>query len=143
MRKSWKWVPLTLALLLLAALWLRGGSERRAERFVRQYGVEIAESWQRNGAIPERGQRYVNEWPGEHPMLELLLTAGPGGYSGCYYSPDGVPPAAGPGRPKATTTARPGTSRGIGSASRQTSEGGKKRSMPALARCRALLALHP
>ena len=91
MRKSWKWVPLTLALLLLAALWLRGGSERRAERFVRQYGVEIAECWQRNGAIPERGQRYVNEWPGEHPMLELLLTAGPGGYSGCYYSPDGVP----------------------------------------------------
>ena len=44
MRKSWKWVPLTLALLLLAALWLRGGRERRAERFVRQYGAEIAES---------------------------------------------------------------------------------------------------
>ena len=77
----------------MAALWLRGGSERRAERFVRQYGAEIAESWQRDGAIPERGQRYVNEWPGEHPMLELLLTAGPGGYSGCYYSPDGVPRA--------------------------------------------------
>ena len=91
MRKSWKWVPLTLALLLLAALWLRGGSERRAERFVRQYGAEIADSWQRDGAIPERGQRYGNEWPGEHPMLEFVLSAGLGGYSGCYYSPDGVP----------------------------------------------------
>ncbi len=91
MRKSWKWVPLTLALLLLAALWLRGGSERRAERFVRQYGAEIAESWRRDGAVPEVGQRYVNEWPGEHGMLEFILSAGPGGYSGCYYSPDGVP----------------------------------------------------
>ena len=90
MRKSWKWVPLTLALLVLAVSWLRGGSERRAERFVRQYGAEIAESWQRDGAILERGQRYGNEWPGEHPMLELLLSAGPGGYSGCYYSPDEI-----------------------------------------------------
>lgn len=91
MRKDWRWVPLTLVLLLLAALWLRGGSERRAERFVRQHGAEIAESWRRDGAIPEVGQRYANEWPGEHGMLELILSAGPGGYSGCYYSPDGVP----------------------------------------------------
>ena len=91
MRKSWKWVPLTLALLVLAVSWLRGGSERRAERFVRQHGAEIAECWRQNGAVPEVGQRYVNEWPGEHGMLEFILSAGPGGYSGCYYSPDGVP----------------------------------------------------
>ena len=57
MRKSWNWVPLTLALLVLAVLWLRGGSERRAERFVRQHGAEIAECWRQNGAVPEVGQR--------------------------------------------------------------------------------------
>lgn len=91
MHKSWKWVPLTLALLLLAALWLRGGSERRAERFVRAHGAEIVEAWRRDGALPESGQLAANEWPGEHTMLEFLLSAGLGGYSGCYYSPDGVP----------------------------------------------------
>ena len=90
-RKSWRLVPLALALLMLAAQWLRGGRERRAEHFVARHGAEILASWQRDGAIPEVGQRYANEWPGEHGMLELILSAGPGGYSGCYYSPDGVP----------------------------------------------------
>ena len=90
-KQAWHWPLVALAAVLLFALARGNQAEDRAERFVTTHGETIVASWQEEGAIPEVGYRYVNEWPGEHDMLEFILAAGTGGYSGCYYSPDGVP----------------------------------------------------
>ena len=88
----------TLAVLLLAALLVLGGlcwylqPEGRARRFVAAHAQELEARLAAGEGVPNYpGLVTFNWWPGEHDMVEFILSALGNTYYGCYYSPDGVP----------------------------------------------------
>lgn len=84
----------TLALLLCFAL-SRLTPEKRVARYVVSHQAELQTAMDAyfdygqpltcDGAISA-----MNDWPGQHPMVEYILFTG-SGYHGFYYSPDDVP----------------------------------------------------
>lgn len=84
--------------LLLAAALIVGGilwgvrPEGRAWRFVAAHGQELEQRMAAGEGVPNYpGLVTFNWWPGEHDMVEFILSTLGDTYHGCYYSPDGVP----------------------------------------------------
>ena len=98
MRRSLrKFLPAICLLAVLTGLasgWF--SPERQAARYVKAHQAELQEAMD---LYFEQGQRLscgsgilaVNDWPGQHPMVEYLLFTAVPGYHGFYYSPDDVP----------------------------------------------------
>lgn len=97
MKRKWIWIVLVV---LIAGILIFHNPRVRTELFVRFYHQQIEEGLRQNAGVPADdavlfGYESVNTWPGEHQMVEFLISGiGFGSatsYYGCYYSPDDVP----------------------------------------------------
>ncbi len=97
MKKKMKIGVLALACALtLSVIGLYASPRLRVRLFVELYHEEFEEGYADGQGVPAEdavllGYENLNEWRGEHPMLEILIASPGDGYYGCYYSPDGVP----------------------------------------------------
>lgn len=87
---------LGLVLALTVLFFYRSNPLRHARTFVSMYADQIENSIAAGEGIPEDlGCLDINEWDGENPMTEFMLSGwGIGSdtrYYGCYYSPNNVP----------------------------------------------------
>lgn len=98
--KKRKWIWIGLAVILIAGVLLISNPRVRTNLFVRLYHEQIEDGLKMHGGVPAAdavlfGYETVNTWPGEHQMVEFLISGfGLGSatsYYGCYYSPDDVP----------------------------------------------------
>ena len=85
---------LLICVCLAGAVWCFN-PKVRTNVFVALHSSSLEEAYQ-PGVYPARiGDKYLNDWPGEHPMAEFTLSTfglvPSTGYYGCYYSPDDVP----------------------------------------------------
>lgn len=87
---------LVMVLALTVVFFYQTNPQRHAERFVSMYADQIQRSIESGDGVPENlGCLDVNQWLGDQPMTEFLLSGwgiGSGKrYYGCYYSPNDVP----------------------------------------------------
>ena len=99
MKKS-KWIWIVLTAILIIAILAVSNPQIRTNIFVRLYHEQIEEGLRMNAGVPADdavlfGYESVNTWPGEHTMVEFLISGfglgSASSYYGCYYSPDDVP----------------------------------------------------
>ena len=98
--KKRKWMWIGLAAILIIAILAVSTPQIRTNIFVRLYHEQIEEGLRINAGVPAGdvvlfGYESVNTWPGEHTMVEFLISGfglgSASSYYGCYYSPDDVP----------------------------------------------------
>ena len=98
--KKRKWLWIGLIVIIVVSVLVMGNPQIRTNLFVRLYHEDIEEGLRLNAGVPADdavllGYESVNAWPGEHSMVEFMISGfGLGSatsYYGCYYSPDDVP----------------------------------------------------
>ncbi len=96
--KKRKWIWITVALIVMVAVFLLNSPKFRANLFVALYHEDVEEGLRMHEGVPGDdvvflGYRSVNTWDGEHPMTEFIIMTRGDTYYGVYYSPDDVPVA--------------------------------------------------
>lgn len=96
-KRKWIWIVLVI---IVATVIVVNNPKVRTNLFVHLYHQQIEEGLRINAGVPADdavlfGYKSVNTWPGEHSMVEFLISGSGLGsatsYYGCYYSPDDVP----------------------------------------------------
>ena len=98
--KKRKWIWIGLIVIIVVSVLVMSNPQIRTNLFVRLYHEQIEEGLRLNAGVPADdavlfGYESVDTWPGEHTMVEFMISGfGLGSatsYYGCYYSPDDVP----------------------------------------------------